>query len=343
MTIGELARYYRQDSPSILLGNILNSIYLGQSLTSAYMNFLQAKGLTDLRRLAAGELTYQGYLDALEAAEAARRARIEAERAAEAARRASEVEAYQRRKEADEAARIARESDPAYIAMMQRKTLAKAYGIYFVEPALEDRINTLLLGLDTGKALSDEDYLWLTTKGRRYFTDQVRQAHHRSEANRWVELFKGSNDPWHAINGSSSFRKCDKPGDALELLDRVRSERLNLPKVESAFCTNRGGVMRDLGRRHEAMTMGERGHKLMPEDYRPCTLLGAVNVELGNYDIARKWYDKAVKLGAPEGTIDSDLRRIFLKADKAKRESIRTFLLAEDAFRYAWVNDKKYR
>ncbi|MOA46587.1 hypothetical protein D3C78_1691170 [compost metagenome] len=89
--------------------------------------------------------------------------------------------------------------------------------------------------------------------------------------------------------------------------------------------------------------MGERGHKLMPEDYRPCTLLGAVNVELGNYDMARKWYDKAVRLGAPEGAIDSDLRRIFLKADKAKRESIRAFLLAADAFRYAWVNDKKYR
>lgn len=101
--------------------------------------------------------------------------------------------------------------------------------------------------------------------------------------------------------------------------------------------------MRDLGRLTEAVKLGEQANELTPKDFRPCTLLGAVHMELSNYSLASDWYDKAIKLGATEQSIDSELKRIYAQADKVKRESIKTFLLTEDPIRFSWLNDKKNR
>ena len=97
--------------------------------------------------------------------------------------------------------------------------------------------------------------------------------------------------------------------------------------------------MRDLKRLDDALSLGNQAHALTPNDFRPCTLLGAVNFELGHYDIARDWYTKAIERGATERTIDYDLRGIFLRADPARREEIKAFLLREDPVRYRWVNN----
>ena len=49
---------------------------------------------------------------------------------------------------------------------------------------------------------------------------------------------------------------------------------------------------------------------------------------------------KAEERGANHRAIDSELRRIFMRAETAKRDAIKLFLLAEDPVRYAWVNGK---
>ena len=66
-------------------------------------------------------------------------------------------------------------------------------------------------------------------------------------------------------------------------------------------------------------------------------------MELGNFGEAQDWYTKAEERGASEQSIDAELRRIFQRADQAKREAIKAFLLAEDPNRYRWVNDKRYQ
>jgi hypothetical protein len=50
--------------------------------------------------------------------------------------------------------------------------------------------------------------------------------------------------------------------------------------------------MRDLERRSVAIEMGEKAHALMPKDYRPCTLLGAVHMELHHFEKGHEWYEK---------------------------------------------------
>ncbi len=101
--------------------------------------------------------------------------------------------------------------------------------------------------------------------------------------------------------------------------------------------------MRDLGRRPEAIQMGETAHALMPQDYRPCTLLGAVHMELRNFEKGRDWYEEARKRGAPEQGIDSELRSIFQQLDSAGREAMKRFLLAEDSHRYSWLKEPRYQ
>jgi hypothetical protein len=109
------------------------------------------------------------------------------------------------------------------------------------------------------------------------------------------------------------------------------------------MCTTHGGVMRDLGRRNEALQLGKQGHELQQRNFRPCTLLGAVCMELANFGEGHDWHAKAEERGASKQSIDTELRGIFLRADKAGRKTMRASLLAKDPNRYSWVNDKKYR
>jgi hypothetical protein len=95
--------------------------------------------------------------------------------------------------------------------------------------------------------------------------------------------------------------------------------------------------MRDLKYWDEALRLGERAHALQPGDYRPCTLLGAIHMETGNFSVGQEWYAKAVERGATVDSVDRDLRNVFFRADQANRENMREFLLSVDPVRYAWV------
>ena len=84
---------------------------------------------------------------------------------------------------------------------------------------------------------------------------------------------------WQAINASAHLRKCGAAGEALDLLASVPVQRLASPKPHSALLTTRGGALRDLQRRPEALQAGEAAHALLDRDYRPCTLLGALHMQ----------------------------------------------------------------
>ena len=89
--------------------------------------------------------------------------------------------------------------------------------------------------------------------------------------------------------------------------------------------------------------MGEMAHALMPKHYHPCTLLGAVHMELRDFEEGHAWYEKARERGAPAHGIDSELRSIFLQLDPVGREAMKKFLLAEDSHRYQWLNERGSR
>ncbi|MFZ1642773.1 MAG: hypothetical protein WAV07_15335 [Candidatus Contendobacter sp.] len=120
--------------PGARLQNILDYLRLGRPVTPLSLAFLQQQGLVALYHLATGVLPYDRFREPalaeqsvrVEAATAARLAReAEAPRAREAEARAREAAMWERM----ELARLARESDPKYIAKIKEQKLRTQYGI----------------------------------------------------------------------------------------------------------------------------------------------------------------------------------------------------------------------
>lgn len=343
-------RYCVDDLPSASvvgtrLQNILDCLHLGKPITQLSVSYLQQQGLEALHRFASGVLTFERFQ---ELALAERALRLESAVAAKLAReiqdRARNVATQARMKlahEKAEADRVARESDPRYISRIKNQQLRDRYGVdFFVEQHCFDRLMNILKSVDAVQRLSDQDYVWLSTVGKTYFSDQLRTAYHRLEADFFLGEFKRTRDPWMAVNASGHFRKCNRASDGSAVLSSIDVDAQKSGKLKAALCTTHGGVMRDLKRWDEALRLGEKAHSIKPNDYRPCTLLGAIHMETGNYNFGQEWYAKAIERGATVDSVDQDLRNIFFRADQAKQAEMREFLLSENAARYAWVNQK---
>ena len=95
--------------------------------------------------------------------------------------------------------------------------------------------------------------------------------------------------------------------------------------------------MRDLRRLDDAKALANDAHRLTPSDYRPCTLLGAVHIELGDLLAGHEWYAKAESLGASRQTIDNDLRGLLMRSPIEEQHRIREYLLQHDPQRFAWL------
>ena len=344
----DMARYYCVDDvadsavPATRLRNILDAVAAGKPPTALGLKYLARQGLAALHSFAAGETTYEVFRAAALIEQRARVARAETDRIANevSAKAREEVWAVAMDKwwAQAERERQARERDPRHIAKVKNQELRARYGLdQFIEEQFFGRLMEILRRADDGVRIPPEEAVWLTTKGRGYFTKELEAAYHALEAEFLIGEHQRTKDPWAAVSASSHLRKCGRSSQADDLLSSIPQDRLKLPKLRSAICTTRGGALRDMGHLDDALALGQQAHALTPRDFRPCTLLGAVHMEMQDYEAAKSWYEKAVERGATERSIDSELRAIFMRADKEKRAQIKQFLLREDPLRFAWV------
>jgi hypothetical protein len=354
------SKYFLEDLPEAItpatrLNNILENLDQGRPLSGQALMYLKQNGYSALQQLAQGEATYEAFRKIAAGEQHLRGYATEAERQKQESERLQRIEEdkareaifkakYERDRQREEEARCKRESDPKFIAKIKNQQLRMRYGLdQFIEKQDFPRLMDILHRLDGGNRLSDEDILWLTTEGKDYYTEILQAAFHKREAEFFTSEYKRTNDPWNVVNASGHYRKCDQPNKAHDLLNIIPSGTKKTAKLNSAICTTHGGVMRDLHRFDEALQYGNQAHTLTPKDFRPCTLLGAVNIEMGNYSAGLEWYEQAKERGASERSIDYDLRGILLRADKAKREEIKAVLLREDSERYKWVRNLKFK
>jgi hypothetical protein len=321
-------------------------------MTSLSAAYLEQHGLRALQQFAKGGLTFDAFRELalaerslrIAAASAAKQAREAQQRAREAQQQAREAAMQAKLKlarEQAESARRARESDPKYIAKIKDQELRARYGIdTFIEQHCFAGLMSLLKSVDAGQRLSGEDFVWLSTVAKEYFSRELWDAYHHLEAEFLASKFQRTGDPWMAVNASGHYRKCGQASEAKWLLDTIDADRERSPKLQAALCTTHGGVMRDLRRWEEGLRLGERAHAIRPMDYRPCTLLGAIHMETGNYSLGQEWYEKAHARGASLDVIDHELRNIFFRADAAQQSEMRTFLLREDPIRFAWARPR---
>jgi tetratricopeptide (TPR) repeat protein len=351
----DIALYYYVDDlpgatiPGARLQNILDCLGCGKPLTRHSLTFLHQQGLESLSQLATGALPYDSFRELAIAeravrVEAAMEATTAARLAQEAEKRARNAAIQEKMRLADardKAARLARESDPKYIAKIKSRELREKFDIdTFVEQHCVGPLMRILKTVDVGQRLGQDDFVWLSTVGEEYFSDVLRAAYHRLEAEFFASEYRKTCDLWMAVNASSHYRKCGQARDADALLSTINVENQKSPKLKSAICTTRGGVMRDLSQWEEGLRLGEKAHAFKPDDYRPCTLLGAIYMETGNFNLGSEWYNKAVERGATTDSVDQDLRNIFFRADQVKQAAMREFLLHENPVRYSWVTQR---
>jgi hypothetical protein len=348
----EVAIKYRvEDLPNALrpgtpVSNVLRDLELGEKpISDIAQSYLKRMGLLVLLRYARKEVSFAEYLEAAEIEQSERRLAAEAKALEEQAQQKSRDEAMQvklRQMEERAAARKrAFDNDPKNIAKAKQVQLRRKYALsHFIEKADFPKLMTILRRVDNCIRLSDDEIVWLRTEGEEYFTQELRKGFHLNEAFSYEGEFKENKDPWSAVNASSHYRKCGKAKSADLMLSTIDVSILKNSKLKSAIYTTQGGVKRDLKKWDEALCLGERAHRLASNDFRPCTLLGAVNTEMGHYDLGRSWYAKAVERGYSEEAVDDELRGIFMRMEKSKQEALRNYLLTVDSARYSWAKKK---
>ena len=342
--------------PHSMLHKIIQKLKTKQndSLTLLEKAYLVRQNLNALHSLVEGKISFNQYKkevvnDRIKHQEhlEAERLRLEKLRELELIQLKKQQEKLaQERKVREQAERERRkklESDPKYIERQKEKNLIKKYDIYFYDIADKHRyklINILKL-LDNNQRLSEQDAIWLNSEGRQFFTDELKIKFHRVEADFYLNQYKTTKLHWHAINASSQLRKAKASKEAEKFLENTEISLNKNKKLLSAYFTTLGGVKRDIRKVDTAIECGVKAHENNSQDYRPCTLLGAIYMENHEYTLGHDWYSKARDRGAPEKSINADLRSILLKLDKSKRIEMIASLLKKDPYLYSWLKDIK--
>ena len=230
--------------------------------------------------------------------------------------------------------------DPTLRRQREAKDLRNRFGIGYVEPDHYPRVMSMLRRISVGGRLQPDEVVWLQTEADDCWTDQLAKAWHTLEAKALSDAWRTGGDPWDAINGSSHWRKAGKPETALLLTDEALAKTGLAPKIRSALETTRGGALRDLRRFNKTKALGLSAHHLTPKDFRPCTLLGAVHIELGDLIAGHTWYVKAEKLGANRHSVDQELQALIARATSSEQRRIREFLIKQDPERFSWLQTK---
>ena len=338
--------------PHSMLHKIIQKLKTKQndSLTLPEKAYLVRQNLNALHSLVEGKISFNQYKkevvnDRIKHQEhlEAERLRLEKLRELELIQLKKQQEKLaQERKVREQAERERRkklESDPKYIERQKEKNLIKKYDISFYDIADKHRsklINILKL-LDNNQRLSEQDAIWLNSEGRQFFTDELKIKFHRVEADFYLNEYKTTKLHWHAINASSQLRKAKASKEAEKFLENTEISLNKNKKLLSAYFTTLGGVKRDIRKVDTAIECGVKAHENNSQDYRPCTLLGAIYMENHEYTLGHDWYSKARDRGAPEKSINADLRSILLKLDKSKRVEMIASLLKKDTYLYGWL------
>lgn len=355
----ELARRYLIDDLEVSveagshLHKILESRTKNKPCTEDEITYLHSNELHALAGLIKGDVSWAQYKQAAAIERECRVALIreaeaEAKRVREEARRLKLEELERKRQlrlEAQakesallaqrEAERIAYLNSPEYIAQQKEQAILRKYG---VTSPLKEQDHQQLLGifekLESNTQLEGGDAAWLIGMKGRYGLEVALTAHHRLEADFCIAEFKRTGDPWQAVNASGHLRKCNAAREADELLATLHPNRLKHPKLHSAVLTTHGGAKRDLGNLAAAQSTGEKAHVLQPKDFRPCTLLGAVHIQQGNYELGHEWYRKAESRGASSGSIQAEIQALLKHMAGKEREAAINELLRIDPERY---------
>lgn len=313
--------------PGSRIHAILERIASQNQLTKLQQDFLRQHGYEALLQLALGSVD-------IEAFRVRARAEQETRTRASAALEQSEAADLRLRDE------VTKRKNAPLFAEQERKAKLKGFRNRFGQPFIEKqhyrKVMGILQSVDSGVPIGKADLLFFAGEGRDYWTPQLRQTHHKTLAEQAAVHWQETKDVWQAINSCGHWRKAEVPASGLRIAKEALEQKPG-PKERSALLTTGGGALRDLRRHVEAVQFGSEAHFLTPEDFRPCTLLGAVHIEMGEIMIGAEWYEKAESRGAERETIDRELESILRASPQGQRVQIKKTLKGYDASRFNWL------
>lgn len=216
------------------------------------------------------------------------------------------------KKKLEEEARKQEEYEAEAVEEFRRIKEKYAVG-WYKEVSPISRLNQVLMEIDVGRILSEEDVQWLND-------ERVYQA-----LGFYYEKLG------RLASAGSYWRKAQNPQRAIEITQDKRSQS-NSPTL-----TMRGGAFRDLRELDEAEGCGQAAIRLAPEDYHPYNLLGAVCYQRGLPEEGERYFETAKALGSPASERDNSIRSAVEKAGHDEKKRVVEYLLKKDPVRYVWA------
>jgi len=321
-------------SPTSRLRGILDQTISRHPLTALQKEFLQQHGYTSLLQFALGELKTEEFRIQ---AQGERNDRLKAKLKAKAALREKKRIEHVRNPEVTnrDAAFHSVERDRELDPNKKMQEAFDRFGLANIGSKDLGRLDRILQAVMRGRAIKKEDILWLGSDGHEYWTNELRKVHHKNMAEKLRGEWKQTGNIWKAINACSNYRKAELSLEGLSIAKEALSRAAKNKKSRSALLTTAGGAHRDLRNFADCVRLGTEAHALTPEDFRPCTLLGAIHVEMSAYNIGAEWYEKAEARGASRNLIDRELQSILNAAPPEERSKIKKAMKALDASRYS--------
>lgn len=330
--IGLASTYFLDDVPGAAIPGsrlhaVLQRVDTCSPLTVIQQHFLRERGYEALLQFANGKLDREAFRE---------NSGIEKEKRLKAKIAAEQKEAaeWRRRDEATE-----RTNNVLFAKrekQLERRRFRDMFGQGYIDQAHYGKVMRILRSVADGNPIDTDDLLWLGSTGLDYWTEELRKAHHCNKAKVFTEAWHQTGDVWQAINACAHWRKADCAEAGLTIAEQAFS-RITDEKTRSAALTTRGGAQRDLQRYDEAKRSGGEAHDLTPTDFRPCTLLGAVHMEMGDLTAGADWYAKAEALGADQESIDREIRSILAAASRGERERMKVALKSRYPHHYSWL------
>lgn len=314
--------------PASRLRGILENVQADRPLTAPQEDFLRQNGYNALAQMTCGALDWAVFVERSAKEQKIRRDAVAAANERDAVERARQAEVTDRKN-----AILFAEQD----RRRKLRELPDRFHLPFVERYNLGRVNHILRFVVAGRPVEKADLVWLASDGADYWTDELRQAHHANMATILTAAWHQTGDLWNAINACGHWRKGGLSQKGLALVETALNRKKANGKTRSALLTTAGGALRDLGRREDAVAFGTEAHALTETDFHPCTLLGAVHIEMGDYGMGVAWYEKAEARGASKKAIDRELQSILQAASPHERNQIRNALKAYNTARYGLI------
>ena len=211
-------------------------------------------------------------------------------------------------------------------ALEEFDDLKKKYNVFEKKFSIVSQMNSILLKMESGEPLNDEDIKYLNDKKCENVT-----------ATYFFRSFNKDGDIWKLIKACSCLRRCDKPEKVIEITNTALGKGGIKDKALSALLTTRGGAYRDLGENLRAKQCAHDAIRKNQANFYPYNLLGAIYYALGEYHKGDAYFDKAQKCGANSRSQEKEIISVLKGAQKNERNRIAEYLLNKDPKKYNWI------